>query len=342
MRVVRGHMPLRLECRPAFDYARGKHETTLTEHGVRFDGPGLSLGLAASVPLAQDGDGVTAEIHLAEGQSATFVLRLLEAGDDAGPCPHRREAEERFRDTVDYWQRWLSKCTYRGRWREIVQRSALVLKLLTFEPTGAIVAAPTTSLPESIGGGRNWDYRYTWVRDAAFTLYALMRIGFTEEATAFADWLKARWREGESPGDGPLQLMYGIDGRSELVEEELSHLDGYRGSRPVRIGNGAYSQLQLDIYGELMDSVYLHNKYAAPVGYDAWRHLREAHRLGVRQLEPGGRGRLGGPRRPAALRLLAVHVAGWRSTAGCGWRTSGRSRPTGPSGWRPATRSTRR
>jgi GH15 family glucan-1,4-alpha-glucosidase len=275
VRVVRGQMPMRLECRPAFDYARAKHETTLSEHGVRFDGPGLSLGLAASVPLIQDSDGVTAEIRLAEGHSATVVLRLLQPDDHVSRCPHAGEAEDRFRDTVNFWRRWLSKCTYRGRWREIVQRSALVLKLLTFEPTGAIVAAPTTSLPELIGGGRNWDYRFTWVRDAAFTLYALMRIGFTEEATHFADWLKARWREGESANDGPLQLMYGIDGRSELTEEELTHLDGYRGSRPVRIGNAAYSQLQLDIYGELMDSVYLHNKYAAPVGYDGWRHLRK-------------------------------------------------------------------
>jgi GH15 family glucan-1,4-alpha-glucosidase len=275
VRVVRGQMPLRVKCRPAFDYARGRHETSVTEHGARFDGPGLSLELAAPVPLTRDGDGVTTDLRLAEGESATFVLRLLQPDDPVGRCPGAGEAEDRFRDTVTYWRRWLSRCTYRGRWREIVQRSALVLKLLTFEPTGAIVAAPTTSLPESIGGGRNWDYRFTWVRDAAFTLYALMRIGFTEEATAFADWLRARWREGESSGDGPLQLMYGIDGRSELTEEELPHLDGYRGSRPVRIGNGAHSQLQLDIYGELMDSVYLYNKYAAPVGYDGWRHLRK-------------------------------------------------------------------
>ena len=123
--------------------------------------------------------------------------------------------------TVDYWRHWLSRCTYTGRWREMVHRSALVLKLLTYEPTGAIVAAPTTSLPEGIGGERNWDYRYTWIRDAAFTLYGLLRIGFTEET--------------------------------------LEHLEGYRCSRPVRIGNDAYNQLQLDIYGELMDAVYLYN-----------------------------------------------------------------------------------
>jgi GH15 family glucan-1,4-alpha-glucosidase len=275
VRVVRGRMPLRLECRPAFDYARAQHRTEVNECGARFDAPGLSLGLAASVPLARDGDGVTADLTLGEGQSATFVLRLLEAGQAPGPCPGTGEAEDRFRETVAYWRRWLARCTYHGRWRETVQRSALALKLLTFGPTGAIVAAPTTSLPESIGGGRNWDYRYTWIRDASFTLYALLRIGFTEEAVRFMDWLEARWREGESSGAGPLQLMYGIDGRSELTEEELPHLEGYRGSRPVRVGNAAFSQLQLDIYGELMDSVYLHNKYAVPLGYDAWTHLRK-------------------------------------------------------------------
>ena len=191
-----------------------------------------------------------------------------------GLCPGVGEAEELFRETVAYWRRWLSKCTYTGRWREMVHRSAMTLKLLSFEPTGAIVAAPTCSLPESIGGQRNWDYRYTWIRDAAFTLYGLLRIGFTEEAARFRDWLKDRWQDADGQGTGPLQLMYGIDGRAELTEETLDHLEGYRGSRPVRIGNGAYRQLQLDIYGELMDAVYLHNKYVEPVGYDGWVRLR--------------------------------------------------------------------
>jgi GH15 family glucan-1,4-alpha-glucosidase len=274
VRVVHGCMPFRLECRPAFDYARARHETSLGGDGAYFDGPGLSLGLASSIPLRREGEGIVAEFRLNEGQTATFVLRMIDPGARAGHCPANGEAEDRFRETVIYWQRWLSHCTYQGRWREVVQRSALVLKLLTYEPTGALVAAPTMSLPESIGGVRNWDYRYTWLRDASFTLYALMRIGFTGEAARFMEWLTARWREDKLDSDGPLQLMYGIDGRAELPEEELPHLEGYRGSRPVRVGNGAHDQLQLDIYGELMDAVYLHNKYGTSVGYDSWTSLR--------------------------------------------------------------------
>ena len=274
VRVVRGRMPFRLECRPAFDYARAAHECHVGANGARFDGPGLSLGLASPVPLRRDGGGVIGNFTLDAGQNVTFVLRRLDPSEPAQCCPKPGDAEELFRDTVAYWQRWLSKCTYVGRWREMVSRSALALKLLSFQPTGAIVAAPTCSLPEAIGGERNWDYRYTWIRDAAFTIYGFLRIGFTEEAVQFRDWLQARWHEAQGDGTGPLQLMYGIDGRDELPEETLDHLEGYRGSRPVRIGNAASKQLQLDIYGELMDAVYLHNKYVAPVGYDNWTRLR--------------------------------------------------------------------
>jgi len=274
VRVVRGRIPFRVECRPAFDYARATHQTHLVEHGARFDGPGLSLGLAAPLPLQLDRDGVVADFTLAEGEKAAFVLRRLHPEDPLGRCPGIGEAEAVFRETVTYWRRWLARCTYTGRWREVVHRSAVTLKLLSFEPTGAIVAAPTCGLPEAIGGQRNWDYRYTWIRDAAFTLYGLLRIGFTEEVARFRDWLGDRWQDPDRSGTGPLQLMYGIDGRAELTETTLDHLEGYRGSRPVRIGNGAYRQLQLDIYGELLDAVYLHNKYVAPISYDEWTHLR--------------------------------------------------------------------
>ena len=270
--VVRGEMDFQLECSPAFNYARDGHETEIDAEGATFHSPQLSLGLAASVPLKRRSDGVVAEFTLREEQMAVFVLRQIEPGDDCGVCFSKREEEDLFMQTVEYWRRWLSKCTYTGRWREMVHRSALTLKLLTYEPTGAIVAAPTTSLPEGVGGGRNWDYRYTWIRDAAFTLYGLLRIGFTEEAERFMGWLEDRCYKPKP--DGPLQLMYGIDGRTDLTEETLDHLEGYRASRPVRVGNGAYDQLQLDIYGELMDAVYLYNKYGDPIWYELWIHLR--------------------------------------------------------------------
>ena len=272
VQVLRGSMGFQVTCLPAFDYARGAHQIRLTPHGATFDSSTLCLELATQTPLRQQGNGVAAELEMHEGQTAVFALREVEAGEDKREAFTEAEAEELFDQTVDYWHRWLSQCTYTGRWREMVYRSALALKLLTFEPTGAIVAAPTCSLPEGIGGERNWDYRYTWIRDAAFTLYGLIRIGFTEEAARFMDWLEARCHELNS--DGSLQIMYGIDGRHRLTEESLDHLEGYKGSRPVRIGNGAYNQLQLDIYGELLDSVYLYNKYGSPISYDLWTHLR--------------------------------------------------------------------
>ena len=270
--VDRGSMTFRLECRPAFNYARDEHEVELIEQGVRFRSKALSLCLTSRVPLKQIDQGVAAEFTLHEGQATTFELQGLLGGEACQNPLSQEEETQLFKQTVDYWRRWISKCTYRGRWREMVHRSALALKLLTFEPTGAIVAAPTCSLPERIGGERNWDYRYTWIRDAAFTLYGLLRIGFTDEAARFMDWLEGCSHD-LNP-DGSLQIMYGIDGRRELAEETLDHLEGYKGSSPVRIGNGAYNQLQLDIYGELLDSVYLYNKYGSPISSDLWGHLR--------------------------------------------------------------------
>ena len=271
--VVRGEMRFRLELQPRFNYARDAHETQQYEHGVVFRSPNLCLALQATTPIACDDDGVHSEFTLLAGESVTFVLEQVER--DYVPREYSEEENrEAYERTIDFWRRWLHQSRYVGRWREMVQRSALTLKLLTYQPTGAIVAAPTTSLPEQLGGSRNWDYRYTWIRDAAFSLYGLLRLGFTEEAAGFMDWLTARFRERDEDAGGPLQIMYGIDGRHDLPEEMLDHFEGYRGSSPVRVGNAAADQLQLDIYGELVDSVYLYNKYGAPLYHEAWEDLR--------------------------------------------------------------------
>ncbi|MDX6535000.1 MAG: hypothetical protein QOF68_2744 [Gaiellales bacterium] len=270
--VVRGEMEFLLECDPRFDYARAEHETTLHEHGAMFKSRDLTMMLRSEIDLEPTGTGVCARFVLSHGESRTFSLEQA-AQDEEPSRVSEAEAAEGFNRTVRYWRGWLAHSTYRGRWREMVHRSALTLKLLSYRPTGALVAAATTSLPESIGGGRNWDYRYTWIRDAAFSLYALLRLGFTEEAEQFMGWLSDRYREGAGRGDGPLQTMYGIDGRPDLDECILPHLAGYRGSKPVRVGNGATTQLQLDIYGELIDSVYLYNKYGQPISYDDWMSL---------------------------------------------------------------------
>ena len=271
--VINGEATIRVRCCPRFDYARTTHRTEHCSGGVVFT-PDVEecppMSLLSSVSLQIEDDGAGAKFALKAGESACFVFgAVLERGLE----PEIAQVVERqFQETSRYWRNWAGKSKYTGRWREMVTRSALVLKLLTNREHGSLIAAPTFGLPETIGGTRNWDYRYTWLRDASFTLYAMMRLGYVEEGERFNRWLKNRLRwDGER---GPLQVMYGVDGRSELPESELEHLAGYRGSKPVRIGNEAYRQLQLDIYGETFDAIYLSNKYGDAIPHQGWENLK--------------------------------------------------------------------
>ncbi len=274
VRCVRGSVDFELECRPAFNYARDSHEVSVAEHRITFRTPENSLTLSAGVPLSADAHGgCQHKFTLRQGDKLNFVLEITEHGEPRTPADIDHFAAQSLNQTIANWRKWASKCTYKGRWREMVMRSALTLKMLIYEPTGAIVAAPTCSLPEFIGGVRNWDYRYTWIRDAAFTIYALLNLGYHEEAARFISWLQDR--AAESQATGPLQVMYRIDGSSALQEITLDHLEGYQGSKPVRVGNAATQQLQLDIYGELIDSIYLYNQHAEPINYDLWLYVRK-------------------------------------------------------------------
>ena len=258
LRTVRGSVRFALECAPRFDYGRQDHALELTDAGAVFKAADTAVTIHTPITLERIGRDVRGEVTLSEGQTSGAVL-------DAGPLVRPRTIESdallgMAQATIDYWTSWLRRSTYVGRWREVVQRSAITLRLLTYAPSGALVAAPTVGLPEQVGGERNWDYRFTWVRDASFTINALLGLGFVDEAGA---------------DSGPLKIMYRVDGSTDISEEVLDHLEGYRGSRPVRIGNGAADQLQLDIYGEMMDSVYHAHLRGLRVGHRGWTHLRQ-------------------------------------------------------------------
>ena len=263
-RAVRGRAIFELACHPAFDYGRAPHSVELvTGVGAVFESALGSCVLRTSVPLKIEDSGVAATFTVEEGETVDIALEWR--GEVRPLAPG--ETDELFTLTSDFWQGWVSQSRYRGRWRETVQRSALALKLLVYHPTGALVAAPTTSLPEELGSTRNWDYRYSWLRDAAFTVYALMTLGFLEEAASFMEWVQRRCESATPEHD--VMIMYAVDGSEHIPETVLDHLEGYRGSGPVRIGNNAVRQRQLDVYGELMDSVYLYNR-EVPISYDLW------------------------------------------------------------------------
>ncbi|MFF4034722.1 glycoside hydrolase family 15 protein [Streptomyces sviceus] len=257
-RVVRGSLPFELICRPRFDYGRAGHSLgSLDDGSVVFHGPDTDLHLQATAPVAlhPDGSDVTARFTLHAGEVAAIVLTsesggAPRSGRPGGRIPDAETIARAFDDCRTFWLTWLRSCRYRGRWHEMVVRSAITLKLLTYAPTGAPIAAATMGLPEQIGGERNWDYRYTWVRDASLSVRALIDLGFTDEAAAFRRWLRTRLDAGATASGEPLQIMYRVDGEPRLTEEVLGHLEGYRRSAPVRAGNEAAGQIQLDIYGE--------------------------------------------------------------------------------------------
>jgi GH15 family glucan-1,4-alpha-glucosidase len=281
LRCVRGEMTFALDIAPRFDYGREPHEFHVVgEDGVVFEGAKTAMSLSivrepederlARYHMNSEGD-LHAELTLSAGQARGIVLETGQP--EAVRAIRVAEVWQLFDETVRFWRSWLAHSTYTGRWRETLERSAITLKLMTYAPSGGIVAAPTAALPEQIGGERNWDYRYTWVRDASFSIYALLGLGFTEEAAALGRWLSERVHDQVGGAGGPLNIMYRVDGSSDLIEEVLPHWEGYRGSSPVRIGNGAADQLQLDIYGEAIDSLYFAGQHGIEAGHLGWRRM---------------------------------------------------------------------
>ena len=273
---IRGEVTYRMKFAPRFNYGKSQHSLErVSENELIFRSRGddrTELRFKSSVPLTIEENDVIAEFTLKPTETADFLMEQVQIKATA-----ERDFEEFITtslfDTLNYWKNWIAQSKYTGRWRDMVNRSSLVLKLLTSHNYGSIVAAPTFSLPESIGGSRNFDYRYTWIRDASFSMYALIRLGYYKEAGAFMHWVEKLCQD--IKGQNRLGIMYSIDGHKQLHEKELEHWEGYKKSSPVRIGNDAYGQLQLDIYGELMDSVYLYNKYGEPISYDFWKNLEK-------------------------------------------------------------------
>lgn len=295
-----GELELEAAFRPTFDYARAESRVDAASRGAVATSAMMSLSFSCPEALVVGADGVApAALRVRAGE------RIWLAIGQGEPEALVADADEELERTLASGRGWSSRCAYEGPYEGLVRRSALVLQLLTYGPTGAVVAAPTTSLPEEVGGSRNWDYRFTWLRDAALTLHALQSIGYHEEAMAFWDWVERVAAERSKP----LRILYSIDGGTETREVTLDHFEGDRGSRPVRIGNAAASQVQLDVYGEVIDAAsYCYRHMRMPI------RPRPTSSTGSRTRRRGsGRSQtrhLGGPRRPAPLPLLEALLLG--------------------------------
>ena len=271
LECVSGSVEFTIEFRPRFDYG------TIVPHAA-LDGPrkGMAHGGAdavsfhCSAELLEQDDGFRARGTIKSGQKVYAAVTHETHFSHSVEALDWGSIDTELAETIEFWREWAGECTYRGPYQEDVLRSALTLKALTYAPSGGLVAAATTSLPEVLGGGRNWDYRFTWIRDATFALYALSIVGYTSEARAFKEWLE--WSTMGRARD--LQVMYGLGGERRLTEVTIDGLEGYRGSKPVRTGNAAYSQYQLDIYGEVMDSAHLYRKLVGEVDPEYWEYLR--------------------------------------------------------------------
>ena len=275
LRVIKGQVRLAVRCAPRFDYARSAHRVAPARGAVVFTPDCATcptVALHATFPLEIVGADAHASLTLNAGESAMMAFGEVDDASVSDAPMNPTAIVDLFHATSRFWRDWIAQSTYRGRWREMVDRSALVLKLLSSAEHGSLIAAATFGLPEKIGGERNWDYRYTWLRDSAFSMYAMMRLGFVEEARAFSQWIRGVVRDDAERG--PFGVMYRVDGARDLDEIVLESLSGYRNSRPVRIGNAAHDQLQLDIYGALADAIYLSNKYGDAISYDAWRGVQ--------------------------------------------------------------------
>jgi GH15 family glucan-1,4-alpha-glucosidase len=275
--TIRGEVNYKMCCQPRFNYGRSGYDIKkLSDNEYILTSKGddnTRIRLKSSVALQAENDAITAEFKLAPNQICDFLLEYIDKNDKREEEDFKTFVTKSLFETVNYWKDWVAQSNYNGRWMEVVNRSALVLKLLSSHQYGSIIAAPTFSIPESIGAKRNWDYRYTWIRDASFTVYTLLRLGYGKEAGNFINWVEKRCKDIKE--NTRLGIMYSINGERQVQEKILTNFEGYKKSEPVRIGNDAYRQLQLDIYGELMDAVYLYNKYEERISHDFWKDMEK-------------------------------------------------------------------
>lgn len=271
--TVKGTITYQLICGPRFNYASSPHkieQVNSNEIIFKCKELDINLRLKSNIPLKVKKKDCFMSFTLGAGESADFVLVYV-----SKYTPEKNDLsvyiDNSLQENIDYWKNWVAQSGHKGRWAGIVNRSALILKLMTSYKYGSLVAAPTFGLPEEIGGERNWDYRYTWIRDASFTVYCLLNLGYTKEAGNFINWVQDKCLDVKK--EKTLQLMYKLNGGKTITEKILGYLEGYKKSKPVRIGNAAYKQIQLDIYGELMDAVYLYDKHAEPISYELWLNL---------------------------------------------------------------------